>query len=42
MQIVKAPTNHQLKYMQWKLNWHGDLLTNEENLSQGKNSHQVI
>ena len=37
MQIVKAPTNHQLNEMHQKLNWHGDLLKNGENLSQGKN-----
>ena len=37
MQIMEAPTNHQINYVQWKLNKHGDLLTNEENLSQGKN-----
>ena len=22
----------QINYMQWKINWHGDLFTNEENL----------
>ena len=27
-----AQTNHQLTKVQWKLNWHGDLFTNGENL----------
>ena len=28
--------------MRWKLNWHGDLLINEDNFSQGKNSIVVL
>ena len=27
-----AQKDHKLTKVQWKLNWHGDLLTNRENL----------
>ena len=26
MQILEAPTNHQINYVQRKINWHDDLL----------------
>ena len=36
-----AQINHQLTKVQWKLNWHGDLFTNGENL-HGKNPTRLF